>query len=96
MEKTYRLLDHTEPMPVTEIRRLYRGYWVYIVKATFNEFNGLVSGVPVVIGAKPFDGVDDGIYDEFDTDEYGQHADMRLLLNKTIEYIRQFAGETNE
>ena len=82
MEKTYRLLDHTEPLPAAEIKRLYRGYWVYIVKAEFSEFNELLSGIPVVIGSTPSDGVEDGIYQKYRSEEYDIRADLNLLPNR--------------
>ena len=83
MEKTYRLLDHTEPMPIAEIKKLYEGYWVYLVKAKLTkEFGGdMVSGIPVIIGKTPFDGVEDGIYDKYKSDEFNQRGDLNLLPN---------------
>ena len=65
MEKTYKLLDNTEPMTMAEIRRLYTGYWVFIIKAKFTDTGGLIDGIPVIIGAVPYDGVEDGIYDKY-------------------------------
>ena len=41
MEKTYRLLDHTEPISYEEIERLYDGYWVFIIKAKLTETGGV-------------------------------------------------------
>ena len=49
MAKTYKLLDHAEPLPADEIRRLYMGYWVYIVKAVFSEYNFM----PIIVRALP-------------------------------------------
>jgi hypothetical protein len=80
--KTYKLLEHTAPLSVEEIRRLYKGYWVFIVKAAFDEYNGLVSGVPVIIGQMAYDGVEDGIYEVYESDEYGESADLSLLPNR--------------
>jgi hypothetical protein len=82
MEKTYTILDHDRPMSGDEIRQMYKGHWVYITNAVFNEYNGLVSGIPVVIGATTFDGVDDGIYKAYKSAEYGERTDMNLLPNR--------------
>ena len=83
MEKTYKLLDYTEPMPIAEIKKLYEGYWVFMVNVTFDkEVKGkIINAIPVVIGKTPFDGVEDGIFEKFKTDEYKQRADMNLLPN---------------
>jgi hypothetical protein len=94
MEKTYKILDHDRPLPVGEIRTLYRGHWVYIVNAVFNNSNGLISGIPVVIGAKPFDGVSDGIYDKYDADKFGERTDMNLLPNKGVISSLRFVGDS--
>jgi len=87
MEKTYRLLDHTEPMTEAEIRQLYMGYWVFIVKAKITETMELIEGIPVVIGAVPYDGVEDGIYEKYDTDEYEERYGMSLRYNKDLQFI---------
>jgi hypothetical protein len=79
MDKLYRLLDHKEPLPADEIRRLYRGYWVYIVKAQFAPQRKLISGIPVIAGDCAYAGAEDGIYKQFDTDEYGEHTEMYLF-----------------
>jgi hypothetical protein len=82
MEKTYTILNHDNPMSRDEIRQMYRGHWVYVTNAVFNEYNGLVSGIPAVIGTRPFDGVKDGIYEKYDAAAYGERTDMNLLPNR--------------
>ena len=96
MEKTYKLLNHDSSLPIDEIRRLYKGYWVYLVNVKLSEFNGILSGKPVVMGITPFDGVEDGIYEKFDTDEYVHRADLNLLVNKTLASLLQLAGDSCE
>ena len=93
MEKTYKLLDHTEPLPIEEIRRLYKGYWVYLVKAKFDEYNAILSGVPVIIGTRAFDGAKDGIYDKYDAEEYGEGTDINLLPNRGFISSFRIAGD---
>jgi hypothetical protein len=69
-------------LPIDEIRRLYKRYWVYLVKAKIGEHGELLSGIPVVIGAMAADGVEDGIYDRYRSEEYDVRADLNLLPNK--------------
>jgi len=78
MSKTYRVLDHTEPIPEGEIRRMYDGYWVYVVKAKMSDTMGVIEGIPVVIGSVPYDGVEDGIYEKYKSDEYMNRVGMSL------------------
>ena len=74
-------------MTEAEIRSLYMGYWVYVVKAKLTETGGLIEGVPVIIGAVPYDGVDDGIYEKYDTDEYVERVGKSLRYNKDLQFI---------
>ena len=96
MEKTYKLLNHNKSLPIDEIHRLYKGYWVYLVNVEFSEFRALLSGRPVVMGTRAFDGAKDGIYDKFDADEYEPSADLNLLVDKGLASILQFSGDANE
>ena len=82
MNKTYRILDHAEPLDIDEIRRLYMGYWVYLVKAKLGEHGELLSGIPVVIGTMAADGAEDGIYEKYRSEEYNVRTDLNLLPNK--------------
>ena len=88
MKKTYRFLNHTEPLPANEIRRLYNGYWVFLVKAEFSEINELLSGIPVIIGVRAHDGASDGIYKKYMADEYAPRADLNLLPRGFISSLR--------
>ena len=84
MIKTYRLLNHSEPLKVDEIRKLYSGYWVYVVNAQFSSGRKLVSGIPVVCGECAYDGAEDGIYEQFKKEEYGEHKEMYLFKPELI------------
>jgi hypothetical protein len=79
MEKSYRLLNHKEPLKADEIRRLYSGYWVYIVKAHMAPNKQLISGIPVVCGDCAYAGAEDGIYKQYDKDEFGEHTELYLF-----------------
>ena len=79
MSKSYKLLNHTEPISVDEIEKLYDGYWVYVVNAQFAENGQLISGIPVVCGDCQFAGAEDGIYDKYRSEEYGQREELILF-----------------
>jgi len=82
--KTYLALSNSELLPVEEIRKLYDGYWVYVVNAEFNERQDLIRGVPVVIGTMAFAGADDGIYSKYDDPMYGEYDELILLKTNII------------
>jgi len=90
-EKTYKLLNHTEPMPYEEIKRTYRGYWVFITNVQFDAEDRLCRGIPAVIGRTPFDGVEDGIYKQFDTEEYAPCRD-RNFLRRGLQILLESMG----
>jgi hypothetical protein len=93
MEKSYKILSHTEEIPVEEIRELYKGYWIYIVKARFTETGSLISGLPVIAGKASYDGVEDGIYDKFKAEIYAERTGFNLLENTGFISALAFAGE---
>jgi len=82
MEKTYKLLEHTKPLSIDEIRSLYKGYWVYVVNATIGDHGKILSGIPVIIGQTTADGAEDGIYTKYRSDEYNQRVELNLLPNR--------------
>ena len=94
MKKTYKLLDHTEPLSIDEIRRLYKGYWIYIVKAQLGEHGKVLSGIPVIIGQMAADGAEDGIYAKYRSDEYNVRTSLNLLPNRGFISSLQIVGES--
>lgn len=96
MAKTYKLLDHTEQLTINEIRHLYEGYWVYIVKAELGKRGEILRGIPVVIGTMSADGAEDGIYEKYRSEEYEVRYHLNLLPNKGFISALRFVGEAVE
>ena len=94
MEKTYKILDHAEPLPIKEIRRLYRGHWVYIVKAEIGSHGEILSGIPVIIGNTTADGAEDGIYAKYRADEYVERVQLNMLPNRGFISALRPAGDS--
>ena len=76
--KSYLELDHKEPIPVENINNLYRGYWVYVVKAEFDDRGNLIRGIPVVIAEAAYAGSENGIYKKYHNPQYGEHCEHIL------------------
>lgn len=93
MDKTYEILNHIEPMSINEIRQLYKGYWIYLVKAKLGERGEILSGVPVIIGQTTADGAEDGIYAKYRSDEYDIRIELNLLPNRGFISSLQIVGE---
>ena len=75
----YEILKSPKMMSKEEIDQAFNGKWVYIVKSGFTPNDMLIEGVPVVIGDAPFDGVEDGIYNQFDGEDYEETCSYTLL-----------------
>jgi hypothetical protein len=64
------ILENPKMMTKDEIDVEFDGKWVYIVRAIFTNSKGLVEGMPVIIADKPFEGNENGIYEQFDSEEF--------------------------
>jgi len=80
----YEVLKHPQILSKEEIDNSFSGKWVYIVKAKFTPNDMLIEGMPVVVGDAPFDGVEDGIYSQFDNKDYGQSCSYTLLKQPNL------------
>jgi len=77
----YTIIDNPKMMTREEIINIYSGYWIYIVYADIDTHGLLIKGMPVVMGKYQFAGVEEGIYSQFDSDEYGRDLSYNLLPN---------------
>ena len=93
--KTYLELNHTEPITIEEIKRLYDGFWVFVVKAEFIEgTRRLIRGIPAVIGTMAYAGSEDDIFDKYNKPEYRPHKEV-ILLNDYFVSSLVFCWEVN-
>jgi hypothetical protein len=68
-------------MTKEEIDRTYDGRWVYVVKANIDNHGWLSEGMPVVLGEFQYAGVEEGIYNQYDSPEYEKRLSYTLLPN---------------
>ena len=80
----YKIIENPVMLPKQEIDRIYEGKWVFLVNAQFTPNDFLIEGIPVVVGDIPFDGVDDGIYEQYRGDEYGKTYSYTLLKQRNL------------
>ena len=79
MESNYKLLDHKESLTVNEIEKQYNDCWIFLVKAQYDSNDHLIGGIPVICGDVAYAGAEDGIYDKYDADEYGEQDELYLF-----------------
>jgi len=78
----YTIIKNPKMMHKADIDRIYDGRWVYVVKAKIDKHGWLTEGMPVVTGEFQYDGVEEGIYDRFDSEEYEKRLSYTLLHNE--------------
>ena len=65
------LIENPVMMSYNEMKSAFDGKWIYVVNCEFTPGDRLIRGIPVIIADMQFEGVDTGIYDKYDSDEYG-------------------------
>ncbi|MCL2199970.1 MAG: hypothetical protein FWB80_13720 [Defluviitaleaceae bacterium] len=75
----YEILQNPKRMLIQEIDNSFDGKWVYIVHCEKSEGNKTIAGVPVVIADGPFEGVEEGIYNQYKDGAYGETLSYTLL-----------------
>ena len=73
----YRIIPENEQREYTfeQKQNEFNGKWIYLVNAEFTESNGLIKAIPVVIADSELEGVEEGIYDQYQDESYGESAD---------------------
>ena len=76
----YEILQNPKRMSIQEIDDSFNGKWVYIVQCEKTEGHKTIAGVPVVVADGPFEGVEEGIYNQFKDDIYRPTLSYTALL----------------
>jgi hypothetical protein len=63
-------------MTYEEMKLEYDEKWIYLVNCKFSPYKRLLSGVPVIIGDRVYEGVPDGIYEQFNEAIYAPRCDV--------------------
>ncbi len=77
----YEIIENPKIMEAAEIDKVFKGKWVYLVQVDQTAHGKLIKAMPVVVGDAPFEGVEEGIYDEYDKEGYGTTLSYTLLEN---------------
>jgi hypothetical protein len=80
----YQIIENPKMMSKDEIDKTFMGKWVYVVKANIDAHGTLIEGMPVVTGEFQFAGVEEGIYEKYDTEDYSGHLSYTLLSNNDM------------
>ena len=67
-------------MTYDELKEAYDEKWIFLVNCELTPYSELLSGIPAVIGDRPYEGAQDGIYDQFDTEEFAPRCDATFKL----------------
>jgi len=75
--RMYRIIPNDERREFTfsQLQEKFDGKWVYLVHAEFSNLHGLQKAIPVVVADSELEGIEDGIYKPFHSEEYGRKAE---------------------
>ena len=74
-----RILENPVMMSRDEMASRFDGKWIYVVNCEYTPGDRLIRGIPVVEADMQFEGVDSGIYNKYDADEYGSTLSESFL-----------------
>ena len=74
----YQILEKPMMMPYEDIISTYDGRWVYVVKANITKHGEMIEGMPVVVADSPYEGNENGVYEQYDAPEYSERIDYDL------------------
>ena len=74
----YEIIENPVVKTWEEVKELYQGKWVYIVKSVFNETDKFLHGIPVIMGDMPCPLIEEGFYDKYNTLEYEERYILDL------------------
>ena len=73
------IIENPVMMSYNEMKSAFDGKWIYVVNCEFTPGDRLIRGIPVIVADMQFEGVDTGIYDKYDSDEYGATLSSSFL-----------------
>jgi hypothetical protein len=65
-------------MTYEEMAETYDEKWIYIVNCEFDPFHKLLSGIPVVLADRTFEGANEGVYNQFDIPSFIPRCDLNF------------------
>ena len=73
----YKIIPQVERREYTfeQLKELFDGKWVYLINAEFNDAHGLLKATPVVVADSELEGIEEGIYEQYHNEAYGNKAD---------------------
>jgi len=84
----YQIIESPKMMTKEEIRKAYYGKWVFVVNANITKHGNFIEGIPVILGNFQFEGIEEGIYDKYKGEVYGQTLSHMLIpMNNTISSV---------
>ena len=67
--------DEQREYTLEQLKEHFDGKWVYLVNAEFNDAHGLIKATPVVVADSELEGIEEGIYEQYHCEVYGNKAD---------------------
>jgi len=84
----YEILENPTRMSRDEIKKEYKGKWVFLVEPEGKIGCFMKSAIPIVIADIPWEGYDAGIYQKF-IDDYESNMDLSFIPCESVTGFRE-------
>jgi hypothetical protein len=75
----YQIIENPIRMTYDEMWDNYDEKWLFLVNCEFNQYSRLLSGIPVIAADRAFEGVPEGIYEQFKEKRYAPKGDVTFI-----------------
>jgi hypothetical protein len=80
----YQIIENPVRMTFDEMWDAYDQKWLFLVNCEYNKYSRLLSGVPVITADRTYEGVPEGIYEQFKDKCYAPRGDVSFIAEPII------------
>ena len=85
-----KILKNPTYMTIEEIKEKFAGKWVLATNCEYSEYNQVIGGIPVAEADSPFEGQEDGFYDEFKEPKYSPRMSNNMNYDDVPGFVNFF------
>ena len=85
-----KILKNPTYMTYEEIKEKFSGKWVLATNCVYSEYNQVIGGIPVAEADSPFEGQEDGFYDEFKDPKYSPRMSNNMNYDDVPGFVNFF------
>jgi len=90
LSEVRKLLMNPTYMTYDEIIEKFIGKWVLVINCVLSEYNQVLGGTPVAEADSPYEGQEDGFYDEFKDPKYSPRMSKNMNYDDVPGFVNFF------